>query len=90
MSPVPAPFSFLVDIHVHLAALPDGKNGCYISPTMLKGFLFKSLLKKLNLLLPIDLLVKTPEQVKQRLELGDSFMREIVERGKVLYEAAHA
>ncbi len=49
-----------------------------------------TILKKLNLLLPIDLLVKTPEQVKQRLELGDRFMREIVERGKVLYEAAHA
>ena len=49
-----------------------------------------TILRKLNLLLPIDLLVKTPEQVQQRLALGDGFMREIIERGKVLYEAPHA
>jgi hypothetical protein len=49
-----------------------------------------AILKHLNLLLPIDLLVKTPEQVEQRLKMGDSFIREIVERGKVLYEASHA
>jgi uncharacterized protein len=49
-----------------------------------------AILRKLNLLLPIDLLVKTPEQVKERLALGDSFMREIIERGKVLYEAPDA
>jgi hypothetical protein len=36
------------------------------------------------------LLVRTPEQVRHRLEIGDSFMREIVERGKVMYEADHA
>ncbi|MBI1765605.1 MAG: nucleotidyltransferase domain-containing protein [Acidobacteria bacterium] len=46
-----------------------------------------TILRKLNLMLPIDLLVKTPEQVQQRLTLGDRFMREIIERGKVLYEA---
>src|SRR4051812_6428191 len=39
----------MIDVHVHLAALPDGKNGCYISPKMLNGFLFRSLLKKLGL-----------------------------------------
>ena len=26
----------MTDIHVHLVALPDGDNGCYISPRMLK------------------------------------------------------
>ena len=35
----------------------------------------------------VDLLVRTPEQVKARLDLGDSFIREIIENGKVLYEA---
>jgi predicted nucleotidyltransferase len=39
---------------------------------------------------PIDLIVRTPEQVKERLRLGDFFMREITRKGKVLYEAAHA
>lgn len=39
--------------------------------------------------LALDLLVRTPEQVSRRLEMGDSFMREILERGKVVYEANH-
>jgi predicted nucleotidyltransferase len=38
---------------------------------------------------PVDLLARTPEQVTERLELGDFFMREVMERGKVLYEAPH-
>ncbi len=36
---------------------------------------------------PVDLLVRTPEKVQQRLKMGDDFMREILETGKVLYEA---
>ena len=40
--------------------------------------------------LPIDLLVRTPEQVRERIEMEDHFMRSIVEQGKVLYDAAHA
>jgi predicted TIM-barrel fold metal-dependent hydrolase len=36
----------LIDCHVHLAALPDGGNGCYISPEMLKSPLFRFLLWK--------------------------------------------
>jgi predicted nucleotidyltransferase len=38
---------------------------------------------------PVDLLVRTPAQVEQRLEWNDWFMREIVEQGKVVYAAAH-
>jgi predicted nucleotidyltransferase len=40
--------------------------------------------------MPLDLLVRTAEQVEQRLHMGDSFMRGILERGKVIYEAGHA
>jgi len=42
---------------------------------------------KLRPKFPIDLLVRTPEKVRQRIEMGDSFMKEILEEGKVLYEA---
>jgi predicted nucleotidyltransferase len=35
---------------------------------------------------PLDILVRTPENMRWRLEEGDSFLREIVSRGKVLYE----
>jgi predicted nucleotidyltransferase len=43
---------------------------------------------KLRPQFPVDLLVRTPEKVHERLEMGDCFMQEIVEQGKVLYEAA--
>lgn len=47
------------------------------------------IVNELNTLAPIDLLVRTPEEVRERLKIGDSFLREIVERGKVMYEADH-
>jgi predicted nucleotidyltransferase len=37
---------------------------------------------------PLDLIVRTPRNLKWRLEEGDSFLREIITRGKVLYEKA--
>ena len=40
--------------------------------------------------LPLDLLVRTAEQLDERLALGDGFVRDILARGKVLYEADHA
>ena len=39
---------------------------------------------------PVDLIVRTPDQVRERLSLGDFFMKEILEKGTVLYEAAYA
>ena len=42
---------------------------------------------KLRPQFPVDLLVRTPEKVRRRIEMGDGFMREILEEGKVLYEA---
>ena len=36
----------------------------------------------------LDLIVRTPEIVAQRLALGDPFLNEIVNKGKVLYERA--
>jgi predicted nucleotidyltransferase len=35
---------------------------------------------------PLDLLVRTPKNLAWRLTEGDSFLREVMERGKVLYE----
>ena len=37
---------------------------------------------------PLDLLVRTPRNMAWRLAEGDSFLREIVSKGKVLYEKA--
>jgi predicted nucleotidyltransferase len=38
----------------------------------------------------LDLLVRTPEQIAERLEMGDFFIREITEQGRVLYESNHS
>ena len=34
----------------------------------------------------MDILVRTPAELARRLEIGDSFFKEIVQQGKVLYE----
>lgn len=36
----------------------------------------------------LDVLVYTPEMLKERLDLGDSFLRKVMREGKVLYESA--
>ena len=46
--------------------------------------------RKIKTSLPLDLLVRTAEQVKKRIEMEDFFMREIAEKGKVLYETNHS
>jgi len=37
---------------------------------------------------PLDLLVKTPEEIAQALDREDTFIREITAQGRVLYERA--
>ncbi len=39
---------------------------------------------------PTDIMVRKPSEIKKRLQMGDFFLREITERGKVLYEAVDA
>jgi predicted nucleotidyltransferase len=39
---------------------------------------------------PMDLLVRTPKNMRWRLAEGDSFLTEVVSKGKVLYEKAHS
>ncbi len=34
---------------------------------------------------PVDILVRTPKEVRRRLSLGDPFIQEVMSRGKVLY-----
>lgn len=47
------------------------------------------ILNRVNPRIPLDLVVRTPEEVQRRLDLNDFFLREILERGRVLYESAH-
>jgi predicted nucleotidyltransferase len=38
---------------------------------------------------PLDILVRTPQEISQALAKGDFFIREIVTQGRVLYERSH-
>jgi len=37
---------------------------------------------------PLETLIMTPQEVMQRLERGDQFLEEILDKGRVLYAAA--
>ena len=39
---------------------------------------------------PMDIMVRTPENSHERIRMNDFFIREIIEKGKILYEANHA
>ncbi len=39
---------------------------------------------------PVDLIAITPARLKERLEMQDFFLLEVVEKGKALYEANHS
>jgi len=39
---------------------------------------------------PLDLFVRRPIDIDYRIQMGDSFIREIVEQGNILYEKHHA
>jgi predicted nucleotidyltransferase len=39
---------------------------------------------------PVDILVRAPEDIARRLRDGDSFITEVMSKGRVLYEGAHA
>jgi predicted nucleotidyltransferase len=38
----------------------------------------------------VDLIVHTPEQLRQRIEWGDSFLKDITREGKIVYESTDA
>ena len=39
---------------------------------------------------PLDLLVHTPQDLRKRIRWEDFFLREVMEKGTILYEADHA
>jgi predicted nucleotidyltransferase len=48
------------------------------------------ILTKTNPRFPVDLITRTPEEVKDRLAKGDFFLKEIINKGRILYEATDA
>ena len=45
--------------------------------------------EELGIFTPVDILLRRPEEVKERLLDGDMFLIDIIRRGKVMYEAKH-
>src|SRR4028118_330834 len=39
---------------------------------------------------PLDLMARTPSQIEERIGLGDFFIKDIIERSKILYESENA
>jgi uncharacterized protein len=46
--------------------------------------------RKISAGFPVDILVKEPREIAERMKEGDSILQEIVERGRVMYEASDA
>lgn len=47
------------------------------------------ILEMLHPTVPLDIIVRTPEQLASRLAQHDFFLHEVIQKGKVLYEASH-
>ena len=45
-----------------------------------------SILQEIDYKIPIDLLVRSNDQISERIKGGDFFIKEIIEKGKILYE----
>ena len=50
------------------------------------AFMASEIRKRIRAGVPLDLVVRSPEEIQHRLAIGDGFIREIVEQGKPLYE----
>jgi predicted nucleotidyltransferase len=46
------------------------------------------IMNKISPRIPVDLIVRDPEDVQRRLEANDFFLREVTEKGKILYVSA--
>ena len=47
------------------------------------------IMNKISPRIPVDLIVRDPDDVRKRLAANDFFLREIFEKGRVLYESAN-
>ena len=48
------------------------------------------ILTTLKLWLPLDVIVRSADEIKGRLNIGDRFIKEIIEKGKLLYVAPNS
>jgi len=51
---------------------------------------FVEIHKTLSVTFPLDLLVRQPQLVRERIAMNDFFLQEVIEKGLVMYDAADA
>lgn len=60
-----------------------------IMPTEGSGLLKAAeIMNKICPRIPVDLIVRDSKDVQRRLESNDFFLREVISKGKILYESA--
>lgn len=64
-----------------LVVMPHGGSG--VSQAL-------EIVRRVRPRIPLDIVVRTPEEVDQRLAWNDFFLKEISDHGEVLFESAHA
>ena len=45
--------------------------------------------RHLGVMFGMDLIVRTPQRLAERIEMGDWFLKDVLKEGKVLYESRH-
>jgi len=75
--------------HARGAATEDSDVDLFIILPFKGEPVFKSVEIRLRLRppFPVDLIVRTPEKVQERLAMGDTFVQEVLEEGKILYDS---
>lgn len=63
-----------------LVIMPGDVSGVWVAA---------EIIKRLRPTLPVELIVRSSGQIRQRLALNDFFLREIMTTGKELYAATH-
>ncbi|MGH9843788.1 MAG: nucleotidyltransferase domain-containing protein [Blastocatellia bacterium] len=66
---------------VDLLVVMPYEGSCFQQATKISRYL--------KLPIPMDLLVHTPEYIRYRLEIGDRFIQEILDKGRIMYEGTH-
>jgi predicted nucleotidyltransferase len=69
------------DSDIDLLILKDTKNRSVDRFVQVKRIIYNP-----NCKIPVSPLVYTPEELKERLRIGDDFLKEIIQKGVVLYE----
>ena len=65
------------DVEVRIVLLRAAADGAAVQKRIRAGF-------------PLDLIVRSPQTIRQRIEMDDYFITEILGQGETLYEGQHA